>query len=213
MRPVVTLVLVVAVTTPLIPDVRGESFRSASTKQAADDFYYHRDERVRLARSPGEVVVRFRTESEPDQQGVVRALGPGARLGPRVLSEGRAFQLVVLPSGADVVSALAQLQARDQVDFAAPVYYHVATRTRLAPTDEVIVKLKRGTSRDQVDDLLAKRGAAIVREMVGSADEYVVRLRGRADPLAEARALYESGRFEWVEPDFVHDIQKLQQLQ
>lgn len=214
MRPVVALFLIGAATSPLIADVRGSSARSSITRQdaasSANDFYYRGDERIRVTRSAEEIVVRFSIEPEPDQQNVMRLLGPGARLGPRIVSEGRAFQLIVLaPGTTDVSAAVNQLQALDQIDFAAPVFLDLTTRQRLVPTDEVIVKLKRGVSRADLVKLFSAPGLTIVRTMVGSSDEYVLRLpRGIGDPLGMSRTLYESGHFEWVEPNFIHEMQK-----
>ncbi len=143
----------------------------------------------------------------------MRVLGPGARPGPRFVTEGRAFELIVLPpDAANAATALQRLQGIAGVEFAAPVFYHQPARMRLVPTDELILKLKPATTKADLDRLLVARGLTVVRPMVGSSEEYVVRAAGETvrDPLAESRTLYETGRFEWVEPNFVHEIQKQQ---
>jgi hypothetical protein len=68
--------------------------------------------------------------------------------------------------------------------------------------------LKPGITRADIGDLLLARGLAIVRGMVASPNEYVLRLvPGKAvDVLAESRALYESGLFEWSEPNFIQEL-------
>jgi hypothetical protein len=216
MRPVAAFVLVVALTPPLPPEVHSESLTSVGTQQAAapssGDYYYLRGERVSLTRSPRELVVRLRSEDEPGPQRLLGLLGRGVIAGPRILADGRAFDLIILPAGADVSAALRQLRTDNQIEFAASVYYHAETRARLAPTDQIIVKMKPGTRSGEVDDLLATHGLAIAHGMIGTADEYILRMLrpGPDDPLRVSRALYETGRFEWVEPDFLQEIEHQQ---
>ncbi len=180
----------------------------------AIDFYYYSGRPFRLDRSLREIVIRFRTESAAEQQNVIDALARDVRLGPKIVVEGRAFHLAALQRQArdvaEVIAVLKRVHALGQIDFAASVFYHPDTGARLVPTDEIIVKLKTGMTRADLDDSLSARGLAVARGIVGSADEYVLRLPPTelADPLAEARMLHESGRFEWVEPNFVQQLDK-----
>ena len=178
--------------------------------RSPSDFYYSGDQPIRLERSSCELVIRFRAEADEEKHAIVAAASPGARLGSAIRSEGRTVHVVTIPPqgsrGSRAEAVLERLRTNAAVEFAAAVFYEPRSGTRMLPTDEIIAKPKSGVTRG--DLLVMLRGRfTIVRTMVGAEDEYVLRLNDpHSDPLAMSRALYESGRFEWVEPNFIREL-------
>ena len=182
------------------------------------DFYYFGNERIPLVRSANEAVVEFVPGSANEQRRAIQSLLPSADVSREIQTEGRAFQLVTLPS--DGVAALGAPQAQaeslsdrlrslNNVRFAAPVYLNPATGKRMLPTNEIIVKLRPGGSREELNERAASLGLQVVEPMWRTEDEFVLRLLDAAgDPLAGARALHESGAVQWAEPNFIQEYQK-----
>lgn len=179
------------------------------------DFYYYEGKPVHLDRSLTQYVVRFRPGALPRERKRIESLAPSVTLGPEVHTEGRSFQVVTIPLPRDgragATKLFESLRADRDVEFVAPFYYRSGTATAVIPTDEIVVKLKPGggTSRE-LSDITDALGLTVLKTMPGTRDEYVLRLAKpkTADPLEKSRALFETGRFQWAEPNFIQDFGK-----
>ncbi len=163
-----------------------------------NDFYYYGAQRIRLNRSLTEVAVRFRDGPavEPRQllEGLMSSVSPGVE----VRTGGRTFYTVTItlpdssgaginaPAGSLRARVMDSLRTRDEVEFVAPVFRHAETGIRMLPTDEVIVKLKAGGSREELAVIAASLGLNILKPMPGTEDEYVLSLdRPKTDDAVE----------------------------
>ena len=154
----------------------------------ATDFYYYDGQRIPLRRSKSEVVIRVR--------------GAAPVPGHDVVAEGRRYR---------IVQASDQLHASPAVEAVAGVFEDPKSGTKMLATDEIVVKLRAGGTKQ---DLIARAealGLRLDRAMWGTKDEFVLRLLDpkNGDTLEKARILYESGAFAWAEPHFLRQYKKL----
>jgi hypothetical protein len=176
------------------------------------DFYYVSGQPVYLQRSFTECVVSFAPGAGRERLAVIQRLYPSAGLGIEIPSGGRAFHVVTIPAvdgSAGAAPLLARLRSEAAIEFAAPVFYHPSTHSRMLPTGEIIVKLKAGRTRRDLDETADAAGLTVVRLMAGTRDEYVLRLRpNTGEPIEASRALYDTGRFQWAEPNFIQQYKR-----
>lgn len=178
----------------------------------AGDFYYYRGTPVRLMRSRSEWVLL----ADADQGRLAKLLeklSPSARLAATITSEGRAFHIVTLPEAADGTSSstlIARVRSEGIVLFVAPVFYDPARRARVLPTDEIIVRLATTVTRSDLVEIAAAHRLSVLRPMPGTTDQFILRLARpkQDDALERSRALHETNKFQWVEPNFVRDFQR-----
>ena len=182
------------------------------TANDPNDFYYYDGQPIHLDRSLTECVVSFADGAGKEKLALIQGLYSSARLGSEIVSGGRTFHVVTIPAsdGSDgAVQLLARLRSEPAVAFVAPVFYHPITRSRMLPTGEIIVKLKPGRTRRELDETADAAGLTVVRPMAGTRDEYVLRVNpGAGESLEASRALYDTGRFQWAEPNFIQQYQR-----
>jgi hypothetical protein len=114
------------------------SARSAAEYYSAGDFYYYRGERVPLHRSLIEYAVQFKAElTEEIKHTIVKSLSPLAEMTkPRQLKD-QALVIVKLDKvkgPTEIEGILDTMQANRDVAFAAPVYIHPETHTKMLLT-------------------------------------------------------------------------------
>jgi subtilisin family serine protease len=193
-----------------------------SSAQTADDYYYFDGAPVPLVRSEREVVVRF----SDSVNGLSRLAQqtPGLQRTKQTTSNGRRFEVVSLPAavtipgaaqpgrapGADVAQLLETVRRDPNVVFAAPVYHYGKGGIRIIPTDEVIVRLKPGDTEQTLANIIDGMGLTIVRALEDTVDRFVLRMTDGKGPTAldVSRTLYETGRFEWAEPNFIQEFRQ-----
>lgn len=194
---------------PSPPPVTGAQKGSVATPAEDEDFYYYQGERIPLVRSATEIVVRVRHDGTDSLD-----LAPGVELRSEIVTEGRAFELLDVPAAAHntlaLVEATDQLRSGDDVEFVGYVYTHALTNTRMLPTDQIVVKLLAGSSKEELIALAAELHLTIEKTLWGTTDEYILRLNDAKhdDPLLKARLLYESHRVQWAEPNFIRQYEK-----
>lgn len=177
------------------------------------DFYYFNGTPVRLQRSLTDTVVRFRSgfTHADDVAGLASAISPQATVGPGVHSSGREYRVVKVPLGQGGPGAIAdQLRSKDEIEFAAPALIHPNTGRSLLPTEEILVKVRPGTSLAALADLAAAQNVTVDRSVPLTDDEFVLVLASpkNSDPVAISRALHESGALVWSEPNFLQETRR-----
>jgi hypothetical protein len=98
------------------------------------------------------------------------------------------------------------LLAEPDVQFVYPALVHGPSGQIVLPTDQILMKVRAGVDRGEVDRRLWP-SLAILRSLEGVDDEYVLRLLDpRADdPMAVAAALTREPWVAWAEPDFLRE--------
>jgi subtilisin family serine protease len=173
-----------------------------------EDFYYYNGGKILLTQSATELVVKVRQGADS-----AAVLATGAQVATEIHTEGRAFQLVSVPTAATDHALLARtldrFAANTDVEFVAHAFIYGPTNTRMLPTDEIVVKLRPGGTKKELDTIAASLQLTVIKTLWGTSDEYALRLNSPSgDPLEKARLLYESKHFQWAEPNFIRQYQK-----
>ena len=201
------------------------ALRATSTSpQPPEDFYYFDSKPVALTRSQTEVVVRFAggvytlnrlTERTPGLQNALQTVAEGRRfhvmsLPAQVVIKGQPQQSNATPAAERLNQLMQSLRQDPDVLFVAPVFHYPATGIRILPTDEVTVRLKPGDSGQDLASLVSGFGLTVDRTLDGITDVFVLRMTDGKGPnaLEVSRALYETGRFAWAEPNLVQAYKK-----
>lgn len=177
-----------------------------------EDEYLFGETRISLTRSTTECVVRFRSGGVIEPAQWLAGAAPAARIVTEVLIEGRAFHLVEIPfveGSSAVPSLLENLRTSPEIEHVADVFREPGGK-RLMPTDEIVVKTKPGLTREQAGDIAAEFGFRVDRSLWRQPDELVFRaVDGKnTDILQAARDLRDTGRFLWVEPNFIREYER-----
>lgn len=174
---------------------------------AATDFYYNSGRRIPLERSQSEVAVVLKDDRSLPQ------LPESASFKAKIMSEGRAFRVVDAGNAGDVralANVAAELRGNDRVEVVAGVFFHRETGSKMLGTDEIIVKLRPGGTREALMQQARASSLRVVRPIWRTADEFVLALEHPRtdDALEKARLLYDSGDYQWVEPNFIREYRK-----
>jgi hypothetical protein len=180
-------------------------------------------ERVPLRVLSSEVVAKFRdgereslslsARSSAGALKIDRSKAVDGRLGSYTLSSTKSDGSKELSTGrASLASALAELNGREDVEYALPVYYHANTATRMWPTDRIVV----GVSDPSVVYSILATFPELADAGHVFADESqrifrVAAIKG-ADPLAIADRLaaeFGGQGVVYAEPDFHRDYKKM----
>lgn len=172
---------------PAAPAARGTKPARPAAPAEPTDFYYYNGQKVPLRRSKSEVVVRVKGAAPAEARDVV--------------SEGRRFR---------IVEAGDQVQASPAVEAVAGVFEDPKTGMKMLATDEIVVKLRAGGTKRELETHAEALGMRIDRALWGTKDEFVLRLLDpkNGDTLEKARILYESGAFAFAEPHFLRKYRK-----
>ena len=190
------------------PQVRGQ----AGFVSDPADFYYFDGKPFHLDRSTTEFVVGVADET--DVTTLLKGTAVQATAGDPIPIRGRRFIVVTVDATAARTGGMDQLiasmRALPDVWFASPIYYQPATRARVVPTDELLVRPKVSTTSDSLSAILKAKGLRQVSLVYGTTDQYVLRIESakNADVLRVARELYDSGLFQWAEPDFIQELRR-----
>ena len=173
-------------------DAPGQTRVPGATISDADDFYYFDGKPVPLDRATAEFVLGVADETDVIR--LIRDSAVPATAGDPILSRGRRFVVVkVEPRGTGSMAQLIEaMRARRDVWFASPVYYQPATRVRIVPTDELIVRTKASVTPDDLSGVLQAQGLRRVSLIEGTTDQYLLRIVSakNADVLRVSRTLF-----------------------
>jgi subtilisin family serine protease len=187
---------------------------AAGDHYSAGDFYYWQGKRIPLYRSLTEYAVQFQEGLNKETQGaIIEAVSPLAKMTKKGKSRNQAVITLKTDKAeepAAIEKIIDNLKARSDVRWAAPVYIHVKTGSRMLVTDEIVVKLKPGKDLASLAGLLQSYDLLLVKPMWGTQNEYVLRLQDpkAVNPLEAANALFESGLVEWAQPNFIQEYKR-----
>jgi len=168
----------------------------ALAAQEIRDAYYFSGELVHLRRSEDQFVV-----------GIVRGRPLPFVVELKFEVSGREFGVVSVRRLTTTDRASVPMSLKSEaVWFVAPVYSPMDGSQRIFPTDELIVRGREGETLHSLTQM-PPRGLQVHRLVSGTTDQFVLRLVSPTEQnaVAEARRLFEEGRFVWVEPNFVHE--------
>jgi subtilisin family serine protease len=194
----------------------------AGSSIAARDHYYAGDsyswqgKRIPLYRSLTEYAVQFQEElGQKTRRAIIEAVSPLAEITEHGKIGNQALSVITLKTEkaeepAAIERIIDNLKARSDVRWAAPVYIHGETGSRMLITDEIVVKLKPGKELASLAGLLQSYGLLLIKPMWGTQNEYVLRLQDpkAVNPLEAANALFESGLVEWAQPNFIQEYKR-----
>ena len=219
MRHICAVAIVAAVVVAAACGVNSSAMSSETRAQARqpggsvsdpNDFYYFDGKPVPLDRATSEFVLGVAAETDLTQ--LFRGSAARAAAGDPIQIRGRRFVVVTVDSlRADDTSKLMEaMRSRSDVWFASPIYYQPASRARVVPTDELLIKPKGSTAPGELSSLLQQKGLRRVSTVEGTTDQFVVRVDSakNADVLRVSRELYTSGLFQWAEPDFIQEYRR-----
>jgi Fervidolysin N-terminal prodomain len=160
-----------------------------------------------LKRVPNEVAVRYRTGRE---RRVLDALSPYGSVDAYPLHRIIVLRRASGVAGAKVQSVLSDLQHAGVVEFVTPVLLDPESQTRQVLTDEIVVRLKPGTSQRALEALKAKHGLEIGKRNKFEPSQYIVRVPkpSGTQTLDVARSLDRSADVEFACPNFLTQIKR-----
>jgi len=198
---------------PLCAIVTAVIAAASACAHSQADFYYFDGRPFHLERSATDFVVGV--SGRADIGALLRDVAPAARAGIPLGTDDRRFVIVTMGAGdVDLPTIMAALRQRPGVFFVSPIYFQPGARVRVIPTDELLVRVKVGAVPEAVAAAIASQGLRQVDRLAGTTDQDVLRLdpghdgARDGDVLRVARALYETGLFEWVEPNFMQELRR-----
>jgi subtilisin family serine protease len=187
---------------------------AAGDHYSAGDFYYWQGKRIPLYRSLTEYAVQFQEGlNQKIRQAIIEAVSPLAKMTEKGKIRNQAVITLKMEKAeepAAIEKIIDNLKVRSDVRWAAPVYIHGKTGSRMLVTDEIVVKLKPGKDLASLAGLLQSYDLLLVKPMWGTQNEYVLRLQDpkAVNPLEAANALFESGLVEWAQPNFIQEYKR-----
>jgi uncharacterized repeat protein (TIGR01451 family) len=161
---------------------------------AGDHFLGADGKKISLLRAPDEMAVRYTNDKSP-----ARPAGVVAKRHARFRNKGR-FEIVrVAPS----------LAREAGVRFAYPVLVDPRSRTRMLPTDELLIRLTDKVTLADAQADLAAAGVTVIKPTgTPQSNTYLARLtKPKADdPLAVSRRLAAHPKLRWAAPNFVREL-------
>lgn len=192
----------------LIPE-KGNGETEISTRssgQEGDLFYYYFDEKVYLTQRTDQVFLKFASDATKEQY---HAVAQSNTLSQKVNAngnfhfiEGRDFNTLIIetPQSTD---ALTSLKTRKEI--ASATYMLDNNGKMSAYTDEFSVKLKRGTSFAQLQELAKNNNCIVSEHEWFGENEFMITVSKTSDLDAVRMAclFYETELFEFTAPNFV----------
>src|SRR5437870_5694776 len=121
---------------------------AAGDHYSAGDFYYWQGKRISLYRSLTEYAVQLQEElNQKTRRAIIEAVSPLAEMTEQGKIRNQAVITLKMEKAeepAAIEKIIDNLKARSDVRWAAPVYIHVKTGSRMLITDEIVVKLRPG---------------------------------------------------------------------
>jgi hypothetical protein len=154
-----------------------------------------------------EVAIRFKSGQEQNVRSVLSHFGTLDSLPNR-----RTLVLRIAPrvNPATVHVALDDLQSRGLVEFITPILIDAASGTRQVLTDEIVLRLKPGTSQRALRALKAAHGVEIQSANEFEPSQYIVKVPNPSGlrTLEVARSLDSCDDVEFASPNFLTQIKR-----
>ena len=186
----------------------GEVTRAVQTENQTFYYYGHENRKVFLNEVKDKVFVKFAPAATKEQFRSVTTghstLRSRASAPQESFVEGYSYNTALLEGGAVSADALAAVRSKEGVASASRLLESDGG-SRVAYTDEFIVKLKEGDSFARLQKLAEENGCTIARQDEFVKDQYLlyVSKSSERDALQTANLFYETGLFEFAEPNFI----------
>ena len=160
-----------------------------------------------LKKISNEIAVRFETGKERQLRSILSAFGQLESYAQQRMA------VLRLAPGIDpktVSAALDGLRSRGLVEFTTPVFEDRASKTRQVLTDEIVLRLKPGTSPRVLAALKAAHGIEIGRRNEFEPSQYIVKVPNSSgtQTLDVARSLDQCDEVEFASPNFLTHIKR-----
>ena len=181
----------------------GLIYFSADAQTVENIFYYYKGEKIFFPVSNSRIVFQLKANETLS----ARIIELSAILGVletdiSSLPKERQASVKIIAGSTDVKRLLTVLEEKNFVEFAHSCFKSDQGKD-MGYGDEFVVKLKKSTSITEFNNLLIKSGCVLVRKYQFDDDIYIVKAEqvNDHDALKAANRFYETGLFEYSEPD------------
>lgn len=177
----------------------------------SDEVYFSPEGPLTLKRVPAQLVVRL--AADPSGQSLAKFLARHKNLQPRhEITDGGSLYYVVEAAetnGRASSPSLEQFRNDPAVVFAGAVFVDPIRSRRMIPTGQVLVRVRPAVTKADLERAAGEHSLVVAEQVAGAASEYVLRLKDPKDGtvLARARGLRAHPFVEWVQPDFLRELQ------
>ncbi len=168
--------------------------------------YYYRGKKVSFPVNNGRLVMQFRGGENPDTRRMQLAAllkVPGSAITPLAGARQASAKLPAGLGSAKMKMLLSSLRSQGYLQFVHPCITSTYGKD-VSYGDELVVKLKTSTTKLVFDNLLKQAGSSIVKTYAFAPGIFIISA-GAAngyDALAVANRFFETGLFEYAQPDF-----------
>lgn len=177
--------------------------------EESEIFYYYgvENKKIALSEVKDKIVVKFAPTTTKERFRAVVSEGRASLRtrefdAERYFVEGGSSNIAVLEGAGDDPDLLASFKAREEIVSA--TYLLDCDGSSVALTDKFIVKLKGGTTLAQLQELAGKYDCIVGKENEFVEDQFTMHVTKTSElnSMQTANLFYETGLFEFSEPDF-----------
>lgn len=202
----------------IVPNENNEEIATTRASQGDEVFYYYgyENKKICLREMRNQVYVKFAPDATREQFQAVannRAFSRSRKINGTTVNfiKGASYNALVLESREITPDDLRSFRSKKEIVSAS--YLLEYNGSFLAVTDEFVVKLKETATYAQLQDLAGQYGCAIGKEneFVQNQFKLYVSKDSERDAMQTANLFYETGLFEFSEPNFM-DLDALDSL-
>jgi subtilisin family serine protease len=180
-----------------------------SNKVSAQDlFSYHNGKKQFYKIAPEKFFIRFKKDISSNVKNQV--IGGMKVLGDNNHPNGFTFMSFSAKKQDEILNLAKSYMQNDNVLAASPILLNENDKEIGALTEQFIVRLKANTSITQLQRLVTQTRTQIVQQYEYDKQTYILAVskNSQGNALEMANLFYESGLFEWSEPDFLLFVEK-----
>ena len=179
-----------------------------NSEQPTSVFYYYSSEKIYLQQINDKILLKFTSDANNEQ--ISGIIGSNPSLQPMYninVNETNPISIIILETknGKPISSAtIESFKANTEVVSVTYLYQYNGQRLQ-GLTDEFVVKLKDATSYKQLQELADKNNCKIGSENQFVKNQFMISVSktSKLDALQTSNLFYETGLFEFAEPNFI----------
>ena len=170
----------------------------------SQEFYgYYKNEKIAYSIANDKFLISFKNENVKVTEKQIFTIDSLKRLGQNNL-----FIAYVgngnISNGGKLVELMNKLRVENEIGYVSPIIMNKEGREIGGLSDQIIVKLKKQTSLTELEALIAKLNAKLIKQYEFNSQTYFISMHNNAsgNALNLANTFYETGLFEYAEPKF-----------